>query len=113
MDTRGQTRDNENCPIEIGMGMEIGQDQIDDIEDLQSPPNSPGLVLPVMVPTTNEKIDFFALDGTLHKEQENENSKNEDPNPKLASCYTCCTKQVQGELRPEHLQVVRLLFLKI
>lgn len=83
MDTRGQTRDNENCPIEIGMGMEIGQDQIDDIEDLQSPPNSPGLVLPVMVPTTNEKIDFFALDGTLHKEQENENSKNEDPNPKL------------------------------
>lgn len=50
--------------VDIGLGMDIDQYQIDDIDDLQSPPNSPGLVLPGTVPSTNDKIDFFALDSS-------------------------------------------------
>jgi hypothetical protein len=49
-------------PMDIGIGLNIGQDQIDHIDDLQSPPNSPGLVLPAMIPNTNDRIDFFALE---------------------------------------------------
>jgi hypothetical protein len=52
----------------VELGLSIGQDQIDDIEALQSPPNSPGLVIPVMVPSTNDRIDFFALDQTNESE---------------------------------------------
>lgn len=56
---------NASNSIDIGIGMNIGQKQIDDIEDMQSPPNSPGLVLPGTVPSTNDKIDFFALDSVI------------------------------------------------
>lgn len=46
----------------ISFGMNIGQDHIDDIDDIQSPPNSPGLVYPAVMSNTNAKIDFFALE---------------------------------------------------
>ena len=61
--------------IPIGIGIGIDQDQIDDIEDLQSPPNSPGLVLPMSVPSTNDRIDFFALDPSSTSEINNEVDK--------------------------------------
>lgn len=62
--------------VPIGIGIGIGQDQIDDIEDLQSPPNSPGLVLPRYVPSTNDKIDFFALDPSSSSDIKDELEKN-------------------------------------
>lgn len=58
--------------VPIGIGIGIDQDQIDDIEDLQSPPNSPGLVLPMSVPSTNDRIDFFALDPSSTSEIQSE-----------------------------------------
>lgn len=79
-DTMGKQILNENNEVQTSkeeekeqrptfdLGMQIGQDQIDDLEDLQSPPNSPGLVLPVKALSTNDRIDFFALDQSLHND---------------------------------------------
>lgn len=60
----------------IGIGIGINQDQIDDIDDLQSPPNSPGLVLPGQVPSTNDSIDFFVLDSPSIPTDKDKNEAN-------------------------------------
>lgn len=55
----------ENTDSDINLP-KFGQDEVDAIEDLHSPPNSPGLVLPGKVQSSNDRIDFFALDSVCN-----------------------------------------------
>ncbi|TID29832.1 hypothetical protein CANINC_001581 [Pichia inconspicua] len=50
-----------------GIGLGIEPPPSEEIDDLQSPPNSPGMVLAGIHSNTNEKIDFFVLDATVNE----------------------------------------------
>lgn len=51
---------------DIGIGLGIAPPPADEIDNLQSPPNSPGMVLKGIHSNTNEKIDFFILDTAVN-----------------------------------------------
>lgn len=83
---------NKKKTVPMGIGMNIDQAQIDDIDDMQSPPNSPGLVLPNTVPSTNDKIDFFALDSSSNdKLQSTNENQNESDGMNNDNVHTATT----------------------